>query len=113
MSSQKYDERVEILENGRINDKYYRLSFRSKHLSQNVHPGQFLQVLIQPSGDPFLRRPFSYYRISGERIEILYEILGRGTSMLAEKAKGAKLKVLGPLGCSFTLNVKKKKRVLF
>ena len=106
------DETVNILENRKVNAKYFKLVFRSRFLSRAVFPGQFLNIQINASLDPFLRRPFSYYRIERDRIEILYEILGRGTAILAEKKKGHALRVLGPLGSPFQGRLKKKKRVL-
>ena len=104
---------LKIAENRKVNGKYFKLVFRSKALARGVKPGQFVNVLLNPSQDPFLRRPFSYYRISGDRIEILYEILGRGTAILAGKKKGDELKVLGPLGLPFKQKLlKNKKRIL-
>lgn len=107
-----FDESITILENRKINEKYYKLIFRSKKLSEKVQPGQFLMAQIQPSLDPFLRRPFSYYRVSGDRVEVLYEVLGRATAMLAFKKKGETLQAVGPLGKPFTLKAGRKKRVL-
>ncbi|MBI1977459.1 MAG: dihydroorotate dehydrogenase electron transfer subunit [Candidatus Omnitrophica bacterium] len=107
-----FDEVVTILENRKVNAEYYKLIFSSKPLSQNVLPGQFLNIQIDGHENLLLRRPFSYYRVQGNRIEILYEILGRGTQVLAEKRKGHTLKALGPLGKPFTQKLKGKKRVL-
>ncbi len=107
------DEWVKILDNRKINGKYYKLHFQSKKLAAGVKPGQFVNILLNATQDPFLRRPFSYYRVSGSRIEILYEILGKGTALLAKKKKGEELKVLGPLGKPFRLSLpKNKKRIL-
>ncbi|MBI3307339.1 MAG: dihydroorotate dehydrogenase electron transfer subunit [Candidatus Omnitrophica bacterium] len=106
------DQVVAILENRKVNEKYFKLAFRSRELARGVLPGQFVNIQIQPSLDPFLRRPFSYYRITGDKIEILYEILGRGTALLASRVKGDTLKVMGPLGKPFTAALKCKKRVL-
>ena len=105
------DETVKIAVNRKVNGKYYKLIFESSKV-QRVEPGQFMNVLIQPSLDPFLRRPFSYYRTSGKKVEVLYEILGRGTALLAEKRPGHQLKALGPLGKSFSQRVKGKKQIL-
>lgn len=107
-----FDETVTILENKKINGKYFKLAFQSVPLSKNVQPGQFLQIRIQDSNDPYLRRPFSYYRILGQRIEILYEILGRGTGILSTKEKGETLQVMGVLGNGFSTALGKKKRIL-
>ncbi len=107
-----YDEVVTILENKKINEEYYKLVFTSPRLSKKVLPGQFVNVQIEGHENLLLRRPFSYYRISGNRIEVLYEILGRGTGLLAQKRKGHELKVLGPLGRPFSQDIKGKKRIL-
>lgn len=107
------DEEVVILKNRKINDKYFSLSFRSGKLARGIEPGQFLNVQIEAGVDPFLRRPFSYYRVKGDVVEILYEILGHGTGILSRKPAGSTLRVLGPLGKPFTSVIKRKvKRVL-
>lgn len=106
------DRLVTIIENRKINAEYFKLVFRSRELARGVLPGQFVNIQIQPGLDPFLRRPFSYYRVTADKIEILYEILGRGTALLAARGKGDRLKVMGPLGNPFTGALKKKKRVL-
>ncbi len=107
-----FDEIVEIASNQKINSEYWKLTFASKNLSKQVLPGQFMNVQIEDQSDPFLRRPFSYYRVSGQKIEILYEILGRCTEILTKKKKGETLKILGPLGKPFSQKIKGKKRVL-
>ncbi len=112
MAKKLSDETVTVLENKKINGKYFKLAFQSAALSRNVRPGQFLQVLISDGRDPYLRRPFSYYRVTGKRVEILYEVLGRGTSILSRKKTGDTLKVMGPLGNGFTAVRGKKKTVL-
>ncbi len=109
----RVDETVTIQENKRINGKYYKLVFKSARLARGVQAGQFLHVQIRPDAvDPFLRRPFSYYRIQHDRIEVLYEVLGRGTELLAGLGKGSHLKIMGPLGKAFTQQVRGKKRIL-
>jgi dihydroorotate dehydrogenase electron transfer subunit len=112
MTIKKHDEDVLLLENKKINGKYFKLVFRSTNLSRNIRPGQFLHVRVNPGQDPFLRRPFSYFRASSGRVEILYEVLGRGTSILSGKKKGDSLRAMGPLGNAFKENLGKKKRIL-
>src|SRR4030043_246270 len=64
---------------------------------------------VSDSTDPFLRRTFSFFRIfppQGERkrpedegaLEICYQVVGRGTSRMAQLRMGERLDVLGPLG---------------
>ena len=106
------DEQVSILDNRKINQAYWKLTFESKSLARRVLPGQFVNIQLDDDTDPLLRRPFSYYRTQRARIEILYEILGRGTRLLTQKKKGDALFVLGPLGKSFTQFSKERKHVL-
>ena len=106
------DESVTILSNQKINEKYYKLTFASTGLSRNVVPGQFLHMKIDQGKDPYLRRPFSYYRVSGKKIEVLYEVLGYGTQVLCQKKKGDAVKIMGPLGKGFSAKIGKKGRIL-
>lgn len=106
------DETVIIEQNKKVNEKYYKLTFLSSRLTRGVQPGQFLHVKITPVSDPFLRRPFSYFRTVGNRVEMLYEVLGRGTAILSHREPGSELRVMGPLGKPFTQKVKGRKRVL-
>lgn len=112
MTVKNYDEEVLLLENKKVNGKYFKLTFRSEKLSKHIKPGQFLHVRVNQGQDPFLRRPFSYFRVSPHKVEILYEVLGRGTSILSGKKKGDLLQVMGPLGNAFTEKLGKKKRIL-
>lgn len=106
------DETVTVLANQKINAEYHQISFRSKGLAQKVRPGQFLHIQITSSQDPFLRRPFSYYRIRGEVVDVLYEIMGRATEILSRLKKGTPLRIMGPLGRPFSEKIKAKKRIL-
>jgi len=106
------DEWVKILDNRKINDAYWKLVLSSEPVGKRILPGQFVNMQLEDDTDPYLRRPFSYYRTRGSRLEILYEILGRGTQMLTQKRKGDKVKILGPLGKSFTQKANGKKQIL-
>ncbi len=72
-------------------------------------PGQFLHIRIGDSTDPLLRRPLSIHdcrhsgKKSGQIVTILYEVVGRGTTLLAEKKPYTELDCIGPLGRGFDL----------
>lgn len=112
MAKKLFDEIVTIRENRQVNAKYRKLVFVSPELSRHVLPGQFLHVKVDPGRDPYLRRPFSYYRTQKNTVEILYEVLGHGTEVLSQKDKGDSLKIMGPLGNCFKADLKGKKRIL-
>jgi dihydroorotate dehydrogenase electron transfer subunit len=75
-------------------------------------PGQFVTVRVRDAIDPLLRRPFSIFsrgsvapdHDGAQRryyLEILYKVVGKGTSMLSELHSGDYVEVLGPLGKGF------------
>lgn len=72
-------------------------------------PGQFLHLRVEDSCDPFLRRPLSLHDVVAARqrgstlLKVVYEVVGRGTGLLAEKPAGSSVDILGPLGNGFDL----------
>ena len=79
------------------------LSLHAPDLAATVRPGQFVNIRINETFEPLLRRPFSVHRTTSDTIEILFNIVGKGTALLAEKQEGELLDLLGPLGVPFTL----------
>ena len=80
------------------------LTLHAPGLAPTVRPGQFVNVRINDTLEPLLRRPFSVHRTTADSIEILFNIVGKGTAQLAEKREGDLLDLLGPLGVPFTLD---------
>jgi dihydroorotate dehydrogenase electron transfer subunit len=89
----------------RLHGDYYLQRFTSPRLV--FEPGQF--VMVKPSGslDPFLPRAYSILRVqrpgrqatSGKTVvEILYKVIGKGTTALSQLTRGDRVDFLGPLG---------------
>jgi dihydroorotate dehydrogenase electron transfer subunit len=91
-------ERVEVLANDRVAERVGLLVLRAPRIAAAVEPGQFVHLRIATGTDLLLRRPFSVHRASGEAIEVLYQVLGRGTRELATKGRGDDMDAVGPLG---------------
>ncbi len=91
-----------IIENKRIAKDFYKMRLESPYLAKNMKPGQFLEVRCSDGIEPLLRRPFSVHRILKNGVEILYEIVGKGTELLSQKKTGEDLDIIGPLGNGFT-----------
>jgi dihydroorotate dehydrogenase electron transfer subunit len=51
----------------------------------------------------FFRRPFSIAGILGNKIELIFKVVGEGTKWLSTRKPGSKLDILGPLGNGFNL----------
>jgi len=91
-------ERVEVLANDRVTEGVGLLVLRAPRIAASVEPGQFVHLRISVGSDFLLRRPFSVHRASGETIEVLYQVLGRGTRELSERRVGDVMDAVGPLG---------------
>jgi dihydroorotate dehydrogenase electron transfer subunit len=87
-----------------VADNIHVLSFQAPAISSTVQAGQFLSIRVEDSTDPLLRRPFSVYRTEGSSVEIIFNVIGRGTALLKRKRAGEELDVLGPLGVPFSLS---------
>jgi dihydroorotate dehydrogenase electron transfer subunit len=88
----------------RVARNIFVLSFESPELARATRPGQFVNVRVNDSTQPLLRRPFSVYRIDGDNIEILYNVVGSGTTILSTKSAGDMLDIIGALGHPFNID---------
>lgn len=95
--------KVKILANDRVSNSFYRMKLASGYLAKAAKPGQFVEVRCTAGVDPLLRRPLGVHRIIKGGIEVLYEVVGKGTELLSEKRTGEELDIIGPLGNGFDL----------
>ncbi|UCD54674.1 MAG: dihydroorotate dehydrogenase electron transfer subunit [Candidatus Omnitrophota bacterium] len=95
--------KAKIISNKKIAPGHYILSFKAPKTAKNTKPGQFFNIRVSQTYEPFLRRPFSAHKIARNKIEILYKVVGKATEILSMKKKGDILDVLGPLGNGFDL----------
>jgi dihydroorotate dehydrogenase electron transfer subunit len=95
-----------VLEREEILPGIVRLLLLSPGTARSAVPGQFVQVEASPGAFPVTRRPFTINRRSASEgtIEILFDVVGRGTELLASSAPGDVLRLLGPLGSGYTLS---------
>lgn len=64
--------------------------------------GQFVNILPQPSWDHPLRRPMSIASVANDSFTIIYKVMGRQTQLMSTFQPGNNLKILGPLGNTFS-----------
>jgi dihydroorotate dehydrogenase electron transfer subunit len=79
------------------------VSFHCPDIARETRAGQFLSIRVSAAGDLLLRRPFSVYRTEADTVEIIFQVVGKGTTVLAARRPGEFLDVLGPLGVPFGL----------
>lgn len=97
--------KLKVLSNVQVSSRYWHMVVDMSKLQQRVEPGQFFHILCSDEYVPFLRRPFSVYRVNGSEgtLEFLYLVKGLGTKRLTQIAEGGTVDVFGPLGRGFTL----------
>ena len=93
--------KVKIAENKKISEDFYKIRVGSAYLAKRSKPGQFVEVKCSDGFEPLLPRPLGVHRISNNGIEILYEVVGKGTKLLSTRTKGDILDLIGPLGKGF------------
>ena len=64
-------------------------------------PGQFINVKINDSLQPYLRRPMSICDYDENHITIIFKVVGEGTQILSQKNIGDTLDCLTGLGNGF------------
>lgn len=97
--------RVRVVSNKKVGVCFYMMKLESGYLAKKALPGQFVEIQCTKGVDPLLRRPLGIHRIEGDGIEVLYEVVGKGTRLLSEKRPGEDIDVIGPLGSGFDLGL--------
>ena len=92
---------VRITRNILIAEETYALRFECEQLATQILPGQFINIRVNTSFDPLLRRPYSISNVYGNECEILFATVGKGTGILSKKKPGDSIHILGPLGNTF------------
>jgi dihydroorotate dehydrogenase electron transfer subunit len=83
----------------------FSVRFRAPGLAASIRPGQFVMVDVPGRIQPYLRRAYSVADADARdgQIELLVKTIGRGTAALEEIPEGSHLRLLGPLGNTFTI----------
>ena len=94
-----------LIENINLNDNYYRMRIEAPQIARKAKPGQFVMLSMWKNKDPFLKRPFSFYRIESDSgtFDILYKEIGKGTQIMAKSKVGDLVELIGPLGNGFMI----------
>ncbi len=95
----KYQEKCELLDKQKLTTDIFKYRIKTDKIAKEAKPGQFLEIRVSDSVEPFLRRPISIYSIvDSNTIEFIFQVKGNGTKILSEKNIGDEIDILGPLG---------------
>lgn len=91
-------EEVRLVRKEKLTPEIFAFDFASKTIIRKAQPGQFVQIQVNNSFDPFLRRPFSLASVSSNIFRIVFRVRGKGTKILSQAREDDYISVLGPLG---------------
>ncbi len=97
-----------VTENKKVIKNHYLLTLRPLKRIKKSRPGNFFMISVESGLDPLLKRPFSVHHSTDREFQILYRVVGKGTTILSNKKPGDVLDVIGPLGNTFPVNNKRK-----
>ena len=83
-----------VISNDRLTDNVMKMTL-SGDTSAVTAPGTFINILIDGL---YLRRPISVFDCEGDRVTVIYKIVGRGTEKMSLMPEGTSLDILTGLG---------------
>lgn len=95
--------KAKIIDNKEVAPAVFKLSVIAPQIARRSKPGQFLNIKVNDTYQPLLRKPLGINSIKPGKgqIDILYKVVGKGTQALSVRRKGENLDILGPLGKGF------------
>ena len=96
---------AEVVSNAELASGIFLIKFKASYLAKNACPGSFVMVQPDNATDPLLRRPFTINGVSGDMVEVLFQVKGRGTDIMSKWEPGRVVDILGPLGNGFSISV--------
>jgi len=93
-----------IISNKNFSGNYWHLELESTEISRRSIAGQFINIKVNDSQAPLLRRPLSIHSVHSSRIRLIYEAIGPGTQGLTKRKPGEFLDIIGPLGNGFNFS---------
>lgn len=99
--------KAKLIKKEQLKNDIYKFSLQAKEITDTAKPGNFVEIRVTDNVEPLLRRPISIYNMEKETgiLEIIFQIKGKGTTILANRKEGEEIDIIGPLGFG-TFNTK-------
>ena len=90
----------ELLRKSELVSGIFKYTVKAPEIAKYAKAGQFLEIKVSETGEPFLRRPISIYNINKDEgeVEFIFQVKGRGTELLSKIEIGKEIDIMGPLG---------------
>lgn len=78
MKKKTLQKNFKVTSNNKIKSGYFKLVLDAADIAAIANPGQFVMVEVNKgASEPLLRRPMSIHSVKKDKVEILYEVIGR------------------------------------
>lgn len=103
-----------VIATEKLTKSIVRLRFQAPELARKAHCGHFINIRVSKTIVPLWRRPFSIHRVNREEgwAEILFRIVGYGTSLLSELNDNDVIEFIGLLGTPYKIPAKMKNAII-
>ncbi len=102
------EEKCYVVENRKLNKKYFLMKLKAEYISSHAKPGNFIMLAASNTVAPLLKRPFGILTAEPPFIRLYYEIVGKGTDLISSLDPNDSVDAIGPLGNSFPFLENKK-----
>lgn len=106
-----YQGMMTIISKKELTKDVYEMILEGEAASYITAPGQFINIKINDSLQPYLRRPMSICDYDENHIKMIFRVVGEGTKLLSQKEIGDRIDCLTGLGNGF-IDLKAKKAVV-
>lgn len=107
-----FQEAAEVVSIQQVADCVFVMRLFADRIARAAKPGQFVHVRCGTDREFILRRPFSLHTVSGQAVEIMFDVRGKGTRALSRMRPHDVVDVLGPLGRGFSIPAGTRKALL-
>ena len=101
-------EQAAVVSQEQVYENTYLMWLSCPPVARGAAPGRFLMLHCGDGYDPLLPRPMSFHRFrsleSERQFAILYDVRGRGTAWLSQRAPGDRIGLFGPLGRGYNIS---------
>ena len=99
--------KAKLIEKEYLKNDILRFKVEANKIVETAKSGNFIEIRVTDTTEPFLRRPISIYNLEKAEgtLEFIFQIKGEGTRLLSKKQEGDLIDIVGPLGMgTFKLN---------
>lgn len=103
----KFEETAKVISQEKIGEGIFDMWIETCNVAEYSVPGQFISVYTKDASK-LLPRPISICEVDGQRLRIVYRVVGAGTTEFSGYVAGDDIRILGPIGNGFPLQDGKK-----